>query len=299
MTDIPSTTGPVAIVGAGAIGTALAHAFEAAGVHVAAVASRHPDRAMALAGSLPRAQALSVAEAAAAAPVVLLAVSDSAIEMACEALRPGRGTVVAHTSGSRPAGALEAARVSGALVGGFHPLAAVVRATRLSDATPGAYAAIFRGAAFAVEGDREVQDRLAPLAVSLGGHPFAIVAADKPLYHLGASMLAAFSAGLAQISWDELRAAGVTPGVASAGVAHLLRTVANNIERASSPAAALTGPVARGDAGGVLRQATTAQALSPEVQALYRVHVLHNIALARAAGRIDDATAEMLAKVLE
>jgi predicted short-subunit dehydrogenase-like oxidoreductase (DUF2520 family) len=110
-------------------------------------------------------------------------------------------------------------------------------------------------------------------------------------------MLAAFSTGLAQIAWDELRAAGVAPGAASAGVAHLLRTVANNIERVSSPAAALTGPVARGDPGGVIRQAATARALSPEAQELYRVHVRHNIELARRAGRIDNGTADSLARV--
>ena len=288
----------MAIVGAGALGTALAQAFDAAGVRVVAVASGLPERAAALARALSGASAVSVAEAGSAAPVVLLAVADSAIEVACEALRPARGTIVAHTSGSRPAEALAAARARGALVGGFHPLAAVVRAAQAAEATPGAYASIFRGAAFAIEGDSEVLAHLMPLARSLGGCPFSIVAADKPLYHLGASILAAFSAGLAQIAWDELRATGVSPGAASAGVGHLLRTVANNIERASSPAAALTGPVARGDAGGVLRQARTARALSPDVQELYRVHVMHNIGLARDAGRIDGGMADRLAAAL-
>ena len=107
-------------------------------------------------------------------------------------------------------------------------------------------------------------------------------------------MLAAFSAGLAQIAWDQMSASGAPPDLASAGVAHLLRTVAGNIERAGMPAQALTGPVARGDAGGVRRQERTARALSPEAQDLYRVHVVHNIQLAKGAGRIDDATAARL-----
>jgi predicted short-subunit dehydrogenase-like oxidoreductase (DUF2520 family) len=87
---------------------------------------------------------------------------------------------------------------------------------------------------------------------------------------------------------------------ASLGVAHLLRTVADNIGRAALPGAALTGPVARGDAGGVRRQAAAARALSTETYALYRAHVLHNIEVARGAGLIAGETADrLLAALLE
>jgi predicted short-subunit dehydrogenase-like oxidoreductase (DUF2520 family) len=179
-------------------------------------------------------------------------------------------------------------------VGSIHPLAAVVRARGALDATAEAYAAVFRGAAFAIEGDDEAHARLAPLALELGGHPFRIVAQAKPLYHLGASMLAAFSAGLAQAAWAEMVAAGATEDVASGGVAHLLRSVAHNIGNAQTPAHALTGPVARGDAAGVRRQAEAARALSPEAEHLYWAHVQHNIGLARGAGRISPEVAESL-----
>ena len=292
----------ISIVGAGAMGTALAHAFTVAGVRVAAVASRHAERAGALARALQGVRAVSLADVGATAPVVLLSVSDSAIEAACSEIRPAAGTLVAHVSGSRTVAALDAVRAAGGLVGGFHPLAAASRHTAAADVTPDvtpdAWASIFRGAVFAIEGDVAVQSRLAPLARALGGKAFPIAGSDKPLYHLGASMLAAFSAGLAQIAWDNLRAAGAPPGVASAGVGHLLRTVATNVERAPSPADALTGSVARGDAVGVRRQAEVAHAMSPAVQAIYRAHVAHSIELARAAGRIDESTAQALAGAL-
>lgn len=231
--------------------------------------------------------------------MVLLAVGDSAIEDACKAIGAQGGSLVAHTSGSRDTHPLEAARARGARVGGFHPLAAVTRWHDVSEPNAAKCAAIFRGAAFAVEGDGDVRTQLAALAAALGGRPFSIAGADKPLYHLGASMLAAFSAGLAQVAWDQMRAAGTGAELASAGVAHLLRTVAENIERAGSPAQALTGPVARGDAAGVRRQELTARGLSREAQDLYRVHVAHNIHLALAAGRIDGATAKRLVAALE
>jgi predicted short-subunit dehydrogenase-like oxidoreductase (DUF2520 family) len=165
--------------------------------------------------------------------------------------------------------------------------------------TPASSLRAFRGAAFAIEGTPAVQAVLAPLAEALGGQPFAIEARNKAAYHLGASMLAAFSAGLAHLAWEQLRAAGASDGVASSGVAHLLRTVADNIEQSPSPAAAQTGPVARGDAAGVRRQLDAAGGLSGEARELYRVHAAHNIHLAKTAGRIDAATAERLLQEIE
>lgn len=284
----------VAIVGTGAVGTALAHALTIADVRVTAVASRNPGHARALADTLPGAAAVAITDAGSAAPLVVLAVSDSAIEQACETIGAASGVIVAHTSGSRTIEALATARARGALTGGFHPLAAIVRSYEEQDRMPEAFAALFRGAAFAIEGNAAVQAPLARLARSLGGRPFPIAAANKSAYHLGASMLAAFSAGLSQVTWEQMRAAGVPPELASAGTAHLLRTVAHNVERAPSPSAALTGPVARGDAAGVRRQADAARTLSAEARELYRVHVVHNIELAHASGRIDDTAAAAL-----
>jgi predicted short-subunit dehydrogenase-like oxidoreductase (DUF2520 family) len=238
-----------------------------------------------------------VAEAGSAAGIAFLTVADSAIEDAAASIGAARGSLVAHVSGSRDVSALEAAGERGALVGSFHPLAAVAR-DNVEGRSPESFVETFRGAAFALEGTAEVVGRLEPLARALGGHPFTIAAHDKPLYHLGASMLAAFAGGLAQMAWDRMRAAGVPPALASLGVGHLLRTVADNIAVAPEPAAALTGPVARGDARGVRRQALAAEALSPEVLAIYRVHVAHNIRLAERAGRIDSSTADQLLKAL-
>jgi predicted short-subunit dehydrogenase-like oxidoreductase (DUF2520 family) len=161
------------------------------------------------------------------------------------------------------------------------------------------YLATFAGAAFAIEGTVEVGAQLSALARRIGGNPFPIAAEDKPLYHLGASMLAAFAAGLAQVAWDQMRLASAPPEVATAGVSHLLKTVADNIGRAPRPSAAQTGPVARGDAGGLTRQANVARALSSEAQAVYRVHSEHAVALARRDGAIDDATAARLLAALQ
>jgi len=288
------STETVAIVGAGAVGTALAHALAAAGVPVTAVASRRRAHADALADRIAGARAVALNEAARSVSVALLTVSDSAIEGACAALDAPTGVLVAHVSGSRDVTALEAARTNGADVGGMHPLAAVAR----GNAPTPPPESPFDGAVFAIEADDAVADRLSAIATALGGRPFRIAAGDKPLYHLGASMLAAFAAGLAQISWEQLRRASGSDTVASHGVAHLLRTVAGNIERAPEPAAALTGPAARGDATGVARQAEAARKLSPEAHGLYRAHALHSVALAQSAGVVTAEAAGQLRAAL-
>jgi predicted short-subunit dehydrogenase-like oxidoreductase (DUF2520 family) len=289
----------VVIVGPGALGTALAQALTRAGVPVAAVAGRNRERVEGLASVISGSRAVALSEAGGAGSVVLLTVADSAIEVACAAINAHAGTVVAHASGSRDVAPLEAARARGALVGSLHPLAAVARGAPAGVRHPESYRATFDGAAFAIEGSDEAAARLEPLALAVGGQPFRIVGADKPLYHLGASMLAAFSAGLAQVAWEQMRSAGADADLASAGVSHLLGTVAGNIGRAPYPAAAQTGPVARGDAAGVARQASVARALSAEAQAIYRVHCAHAVALALRAGSIDDGTATRLLAALD
>jgi predicted short-subunit dehydrogenase-like oxidoreductase (DUF2520 family) len=280
------------------MGTALAHAFPQAGVSVTAIASRDAEHAHALAARIPGARSIPLADAGSAAPIVLLTVSDSAIEAACESIRAASGVLVAHASGSRDVAALRAAQHRGARVGGFHPIAAVIRSHALERMTPDDHVASFRGAAFGIEGTGDVYSTLAALATALGGYPFAVDARQKPLYHLGASMLAAFSAGLASVAWERFHAAGAPPEIATAGASHLLHTVASNIGRVPVPAAALTGPAARGDVEGVRRQVRTVSALSPAVRELYRVHAEHSLALAVSASRLDERTAATLRAVL-
>jgi predicted short-subunit dehydrogenase-like oxidoreductase (DUF2520 family) len=285
----------LAIVGLGAMGTALAHACAAAGVPVAAVASRSADRAEALAGEVG-ARALPIGEVGAHAALVALTVADDAIEDAAGALGPIDGCTVFHTSGARAAAVLAPLTSRGATIGAMHPLAAVAR--RTGPALRTAYAAMFRGAAFAVEAESSASLRLEALAIALGGRPFAISAAQKPAYHLGAAVLAGFSVALADVADHEWREAGIPPAVTHDGLAHLLRTVADNLDAAASPAAALTGPIVRGDVDAVARQAASARHLPGPAAALYRAHTAHLIAIAYRASRISTETARRLTQVL-
>ncbi len=286
---------PIAIVGLGAVGTALAHACAAADYPVAAVASRSPARAAALA-ALVGAEATTISEAARTAPLVALTVSDDAIEDAAAQLGEVEGRLVFHTSGARPASILAPLSARGARVGAMHPLAAI--AARTGPAARAQYAAMFRGASVAIDAEPSARERLNALATALGGRPFAIDASQKASYHLGAAVVAGFSVALADLADQEWRGAGIPDEVTHAGLAHLLRSVADNLAASPSPAAALTGPIVRGDVDAVARQAAAARALPGPAAALYRAHTAHLIAIAYRASRISTDTARRLTQVL-
>ncbi|MHB0950016.1 MAG: DUF2520 domain-containing protein [Gemmatimonadaceae bacterium] len=140
---IPS---PVAIVGRGRVGSALAAALPRAGVAVE--------------GPLPR------GARAAEAPVVLLCVPDGAIAEAAAIVAPGR--LVGHCSGATTLDPLAPHEAFS-----MHPLMSVTGAdTR------------FGGAAAAVEGSTpHALDVATALARTLGMTPVRVAAPDRALYH--------------------------------------------------------------------------------------------------------------------
>jgi predicted short-subunit dehydrogenase-like oxidoreductase (DUF2520 family) len=292
---VTATTTPLAIIGLGAMGTALAQACAAAGVPVAAVSSRSPAKAEALA-ALVGARALTLGEASEAAPLVALTVADDAIEDAAAVLGDVAGRVVFHTSGARAAAVLAPLTARGAHIGSWHPLAAVAARTGLS--ARAAYAAMFAGASVAVDAAEPARAALFALATALGGRPFVIDATQKPTYHLGAAVVAGFSVALADLADQQWQSAGLPHDVTHDGLAHLLRTVADNLAASTSPAAALTGPIVRGDVDAVARQAAAARELPGPAAALYRAHTAHLIAIAFRASRISTDTARRLTQVL-
>jgi len=286
---------PIAIVGLGAVGTALAHACAKAGIPVAAVASRSPTKAEDLAAAVG-ARAVSIAEVGRAAPLIALTVADRAIEDAADLLSDVEGCTVFHASGSRASSVLSVLTARGARIASWHPLAAI--AARRGAQAQDEYAAMFRGAAVAVEGDAAALPALRDLAVALGGMPFDIAADQKPAYHLGAAILAGFSVALAEIADAQWRSVGLPRAIAHDGLAHLLATVAANLAAAPAPAAALTGPIVRGDVDALARQAARARELPAAAAALYRAHTTHLVALTLDAARITPETAQQLAQVI-
>lgn len=198
--------------------------------------------------------------AAGGVDVLLLCVPDAAIEATAGAVEPVPSTVVAHCSGASGLDVLQphTARAS------VHPLVS------LPDATLGARR--LRGAWFAVAGAGPGADAVARDVVeALDGRAVEVPDDSRVRYH--AAAVVASNHLVALLGQVERIAADV--GVPLEAFLDLARGSLDNVAELG-PAAALTGPVARGDLTTVRAHLG---AIAPEEREAYR-------AMAVAAGRL-------------
>lgn len=232
------------MVGAGRVGTAMAVLLARAGHRVRAVAGGQATRERA-ARFLPGVPVLPAEEAARGVELVLLGTPDAAIEPVCTSLaRAGAiaaGQAVAHLSGATGLSALGAAEAAGATVLSIHPL----------QTCPDVEAAVARipGAAIAVTARTPEAFALGErLALDVGGRPFELEDAAKPVYHAAAVFASNYLVTLTALAAELERLAGLPDPMAA--LLPLQRATLENVA-ALGPEAALTGPAVRGDAATV------------------------------------------------
>jgi predicted short-subunit dehydrogenase-like oxidoreductase (DUF2520 family) len=219
--------GAVALVGPGRAGTAVVTALVVAGWRVVAVAGRGADAPSTQAAATRfGVTATSVAEAVRDADLVVIATPDAAIGDVAAELAPAvrRDALVVHLSGARGVDVLGAVP---ARTGALHPLQTLPSAE--------AGAARLAGAWCAVAGDPQVW----AIARQLGMEPIEVADEDRAAYHAAACIAANhLVALLAQVE-------RVAPVPLDAFLP-LIRAAVDNVADLGA-AAALTGPVARGD----------------------------------------------------
>ena len=228
----------VRIIGDGRAGGAMAAALSEVGWRVHPVLDRS-------------ASAVQVARAAAGVDLVLIATPDAAVADVAAAVEPAAGAVVAHLAGSLGLDAVAPHLRPAAL----HPLVA------LPDPAVGARR-LRGGGWFAVAGDPLVGQAVA----DLGGRAFEVADADRAAYH--AAAVVASNHLVALLGQAERIASGA--GVPFAAFIDLVRATVDNVDELG-PAAALTGPAARGDTGTIRRHLEAiAPAERPAYEALSR-----------------------------
>ena len=220
----------IAIVGRGRLGPALAGALSAAGHSVTGPLGRGADGA--------------------SADIVLLCVPDGEIATAAGALNARDGLLVGHCSGATPLDVLAPHEGFG-----LHPLMTVPRGG----------AGAFAGAPAAVGGTTERALATAEaLARSLGMHPFAVADEDRAAYHAAAAIASNFLTTL-EAAAERLAA---TAGVPREALVPLVRASVDNWA-ALGGAAALTGPIARGDEATVERHREAIARRAPDLAPLF------------------------------
>lgn len=270
----------IALIGAGRLAAHLGLALQAIGRAPVLLGARDPARAQPLAAALGL-QAVLPAQAL-DADWVFICVRDDAIAPLAAGL-PWAGQLALHASGATELDAL----LPAARRAGFHPL------QLFADPLPGPVAALsaFAGASIGIEADED-HAALAQLATALGARPLRLRAGQRARYHAAANLAASgLFAPLAQATrlWSEALALDEVQAWAA------LQPLAAGALRAAERhglAAALSGPVARGDTAVLDRhlQALQGDAAEP----LYRAVLLELLSLVERSGRLDAAALQAL-----
>ncbi|WP_435591277.1 Rossmann-like and DUF2520 domain-containing protein [Nocardia sp. bgisy118] len=268
----------VGIVSAGRVGSALGAALERAGHVVFGVsaisdASKHRARLR-----LPDSEILPVEEVAARSELLLLAVPDTELAGLARGLASAgvvrRGTIVAHTSGANGVGVLAPLAEVGALPLAIHPAMTFTGhdedISRLGNACFGITAADDIGYAIAQS-----------LVIEMGGEPVRVSEEHRALYHAALAHGSNHLVTVVLDAVDALREALSGPGLlgqqivddqpnglAERLLAPLASAALDNALRRGQ--AALTGPVARGDAEAVATHLDAIAAVDGRLAAGYR-----------------------------
>ena len=213
------------------------------------------------------------------ADVWMLTTPDREIRTTCERvaraglLRPS--DVVFHCSGSMSSADLAAAAALGATVASVHPLKTF--------ADPAEAVRTFAGTYCAAEGNVDALEILSAAFECIGGRVARIDPASKTLYHAASVIVCNYLTALIEAGLRCYDLAGIPRDTASAMIEPIVRETVQNVFRLGT-AGALTGPIARGDEGVVLRHLAALEASEPRVAALYRNLGAVAIELAREHG---------------
>lgn len=277
----------VGVVSAGRVGTALGAALERVD-HVVIACSAISDASLERARRrLPDSAVVPVDEVASGAELLLLAVPDAELAALVSGLattgsvRPG--TIVVHTSGANGIGILQPLSSQGCIPLAIHPAMTFTGADedidRLAESCFGITAADEVGYVVAQS-----------LVLEIGGEPFRVREDARPLYHAALAHASNHIVTVLVDAVEALRAAlsgkdlvlGVPPGyggetvgdgpggIAERVIGPLARAAVDNAMQRGQ--AALTGPVARGDAAAVAAHLLALAGLNPQLAQAYRTN---------------------------
>jgi predicted short-subunit dehydrogenase-like oxidoreductase (DUF2520 family) len=280
----------VGVVGAGRVGTALAAALHRSGHRIVAVSAVSAASLRRVEEILPGTPVRPPQDVVAAADLVLLTVPDDALSALVSGLAATgsewAGRLVMHASGRHGLAVLEPATRRGALPLALHP---VMTFTGRPDDVDR-----LAGVSFGVTTPEPLRPVAEVLVMEMGGEPVFIAEEDRDLYH--AALAGAANHLVTQVvqAADLLSAAGVAQPSRMLGP--LLGAALDNALRLGD--AALTGPVARGDAETIAGHLAALAAAAPEALPAYLALARLTADRALASGMLAPPDAQRLLEVL-
>lgn len=280
----------VGIISAGRVGTALGVALEGAEHVVVACSAISGASRQRAERRLPDTRVLPVDEVARAAELLVLAVPDTELAglvaglAATSAVTPG--AIVVHTSGANGIGVLAPLAAQGCVPLAIHPAMTFTGSDEDIARLP--------GTCFGITAADEIGYAIAQsLVLEIGGEPFRVREDARTLYHAALAHAGNHLVTVVADALEALRAAiagqellgqelvGDDPGgLAERIIAPLARAALDNTLQRGQ--AALTGPVARGDAAAVAAHLAALAEADPELAEAYRAASLRTAQRAHA-----------------
>jgi predicted short-subunit dehydrogenase-like oxidoreductase (DUF2520 family) len=280
----------VGVVGAGRVGAVLGAALQRAGHRVVAVSGVSEQSRARAAQLLPGTPVVAPEEVVRRAELVVLAVPDDALADLVAGLAATRtwqaGQLVAHTSGRHGLEVYRPAAEQHVLGLALHPA--------MTFTGTGLDLERLVECCFGVTAPEPLRPVAEALVLEIGAEPVWIEESSRPLYHAALAHGANHLVTLVAQSLQALRAAGVE--APSRVLGPLVSAALDNALRAGD--AALTGPVARGDAGTVAEHLRQLQNLSPDIRPTYVALARATAERALASGRLKPHVAEPLLDIL-
>ena len=233
---------PIAIVGMGRLGTALALELTRAGYRVREVVSRsnRPSQQPARLAKLVRARVATSNNARLDADLIWFCVPDREIAAAARKLARltrWKGRIAFHSSGALASDELNVLRQQGAAVASVHPMMTFVRGSIPS----------LKGVPFGVEGDAAAVRVARRVVRNLGGEVFTVLKQNKAAYHAWGAFASPLLVAALVTAEQVARAAGLSASGVRKKMLPIVRQTVANYARLG-PTGAFSGPMVRGDA---------------------------------------------------
>lgn len=286
--------GRVSIIGAGRVGTAMAVLLSEKGRDVVLVSDPLPE-ARERAARLSGARAVDdPVEAAREADVVLVTTPDEAVlptsELVSGALADLSGKTFIHMSGALPLAALAPLAGRGADVLSIHPLQTFADLEGARTALP--------GSTFGITCEPGLEGWARSFVAVLDGRAKVVDDADKALYHAAAVLACNLVTMVEYGAMSATRELGFSQEEFLEAFMPLAEAAVRNVARLG-PAAALTGPLARGDIETVRGHLEALRRIDGALEEMYRAVCAVGLELLEERGGLERKKMEAMRALLE
>ena len=289
----------ITLIGAGKVGSVLGKLLLEAGDRIVCVVSRTPASAR-RAGRFLHCRHVSTSLSAipASTDFLLITTPHSAVEDVARGLAEVPSLDFAHlaachASGMLTAAALEPLRMRGAVVFSFHPLQTFPR-----DFAPRDILDRARGIYYGIDGLPRGQRMARLLAAKLHGKTILVPPELRPFYHAACVVASNHLTALLWMLETMFKALKTKEKDFFPVFRPIVMATLGNIE-ATSPAHALSGPVARGGVQTLAQHLESVRHMTPEVMPYYLQLSLETVRLASAKGSINEEQKTALMDLLQ